>query len=163
MTTESIRIGGFPGGTDETHLTTRPRAGERPAAMTMTMTRTRIIATSLILLGLAACQPDTIDPNKAENEKQQAAIKEAEKMPHMPMIASSKIYRCDDNSIANVDFMDDGVTANVKIGDSTIPKQLVAAEKGKPFTAADGYSLEGSGNKVKLATPGHKSQSCSAS
>lgn len=129
----------------------------------MIMTHTRLVATSLILLGLAACQPDTIDPNKAENEKRAAAIKEAEKMPHMPMITSSKIYRCDDNSIANVDFMDDGLTANVKMDKETMPKQLVAAEKGKPFTADGGYSLEGSGNKVKLAVPGHKSQSCSAS
>lgn len=128
----------------------------------MIMTRTRIIATSLILLGLAACQPDTIDPNKVEEAKRQEAIKEAAKMPHMPMIVSSKIYRCDDNSVANVDFMDDGVTANVRAGKDTMPKQLVAAEKGKPFTAEGGYSLEGSGNKVKLATPGHKAQSCSA-
>jgi hypothetical protein len=127
----------------------------------MIMTRTRIIATSFILLGLAACQPDTIDPNKVEEAKRQEAIKEAEKMPHMPMIVSSKIYRCDDNSVANVDFMDDGVTANVRAGKDTMPKQLVAAEKGKPFTA-EGYSLEGNGNKVKLATPGHGSQSCSA-
>jgi uncharacterized protein involved in copper resistance len=127
----------------------------------MIMTRTRILATSLILLGLAACQPDTIDPNKEEAAKREAAMKEAAKMPHMPMIASSKIYRCDDNSLANVDFMDDGLTANLRMGKDTMPKQLVAAEKGKPFTA-EGYSLEGNGNKVKLATPGHKSQSCSA-
>ena len=128
----------------------------------MIMTRTRIIATSLILFGLAACQPDTIDPNKEENAKRQEAIKQAATMPHMPMIVSSKIYRCDDNSIANVDFMDDGVTANLKMNKETMPKQLVAAEKGKPFTAEGGYSLEGGGSKVKLATPGHKSQSCSA-
>jgi hypothetical protein len=84
-------------------------------------------------------------------------------MTRTRLIAASLIYRCDDNSVANVDFMDDGVTANVKTGKDTMSKQLVAAEKGKPFTAADGYSLEGSGNKIKLATPGHKSQSCSAS
>jgi hypothetical protein len=128
----------------------------------MTKTHARILAASLVLFGLAACQPDTIDPNKAEKEKREAALKEAEKMPHMPMIASSKIYRCDDNSVANVDFMDDGLTVNVKAGSDTMPKQLVAPEKGKPFVAEGGYSLEGSGNKVKLATPGHKAQSCSA-
>src|SRR3954453_4918475 len=102
MVENSVRIGGFPLETDKSDLTTRPRAGERPRAMIMT--RTGFIATSLILLGLAACQPDTIDPNKEENAKRQAAIKEAAAMPHMPMITSSKIYRCDDNSIANVDF-----------------------------------------------------------
>lgn len=128
----------------------------------MITTHARLIAASLILFGLAACQPDTIDPNKVENEKRQAAIKAAEKMPHMPMIVSSKIYRCDDNSVANVDFMDDGVTANLKMDKETMPKQLVAAEKGKPFTAEGGYSLEGGGNKVKLSVPGHKSQSCNA-
>jgi hypothetical protein len=157
---ESIRIGGFPLESDETDLTTCPGAGERPPAMIMT--RTRLIAASLILLGLAACQPETIDPNKEDRDNAAAAAKAAAQMPKLPMIASSKIYRCDDNSVANVDFMDDGVTANVKTGKDTMSKQLVAAEKGKPFTAADGYSLEGSGNKVKLATPGHKSQSCSA-
>jgi hypothetical protein len=142
-------------------LTTRPRAGERPRAMTMT--HTRIIATSaLLLLGLAACQPETIDPNKEANEQAQKAQQEAAKMPKMPMISSSKIYRCDDNSIANVDFMDDGITANLKMGKESMLKQLVAAEKGKPFTAADGYSLDGSGSSVKLTTPGHKSQTCRA-
>jgi hypothetical protein len=161
MIADSIRIGGFPLGNEKTDLTTRPGAGERPRAMIMT--HTRLIATSLILFGLAACQPETIDPNKEDRDNAAAAVKAAASMPKMPMIASSKIYRCDDNSIANVDFMDDGVTANLKMDKATMPKQLVAAEKGKPFTAADGYSLEGSGNKVKLAAPGHKSQSCSAS
>jgi len=157
-------IGSFPLPIDETDLTTRLGAGERPRAMIMTRTHTRIriIATSLILLGLAACQPETIDPNKEDNEHAAEVAKAAAKMPKLPMIASSKIYRCDDNSVANVDFMDDSVTANLKAGDNTMPKQLVATEKGKPFTAEGGYSLEGSGNTVKLATPGHKSQTCRA-
>jgi hypothetical protein len=160
MVAESIRIGRFPLRSDKTDLTSCPRAGE--SARAMIITRTRIIAASFILLGLAACQPDTIDPNKEANAQREAAMKEAAKMPHLPMIVSSKIYRCDDNSLANVNFMDDGITANVRIGNATMPKQLVATEKGKPFTAADGYSLEGSGNTVKLATPGHKSQTCRA-
>jgi hypothetical protein len=128
----------------------------------MIMTRTRIIATSLILLGLAACQPETIDPNKEAKANEAAAVAAANKMPKLPMISSSKIYRCDDNSVANVDFMDDGITANLKGATGTLPTHLVATEKGKPFTAADGYALEGSGNTVKLATPGHKSQTCRA-
>jgi hypothetical protein len=160
MITNSIRIGGFALGFVKSDLTTSPGAGERPRAMIMT--HTRLIATSLILLGLAACQPETIDPNKEDRDNAAAAVKAAAAMPKLPMITSSKIYRCDDNSIANVDFMDDGVSANLRMGDKTMSKQLVAAEKGKAFTAADGYSLEGSGNTVKLATPGHKSQTCRA-
>ena len=82
----------------------------------MIMTRTRLIATSLILLGLAACQPETIDPNKDRQGQSSRGGQGGGGDAAMPMIASSKIYRCDDNSIANVDFMDDGVTANLKMG-----------------------------------------------
>lgn len=126
----------------------------------MINTRTRVIAISAILLGLAACQPTTIDPNKADRDARQAAEQAAKNAPPLPMIASSKVYRCDDSSVVRVDFMTDGVTANVKVGDEAV-KPLTAPEKGKPFTA-DGYSLDGSGNTVKFASPGHKSQTCRA-
>ena len=128
----------------------------------MIMTRTRIIAASMVLLGLAACHAETIDPNKQDKANANAAVAAANKMPRLPTIASSKIYRCDDNSIANIDFMVDGINASLRMGDKRVSKQLVASEKGKPFEAADGHSLEGSGNTVKLATPGHKSQTCRA-
>ena len=127
----------------------------------MINTRTQYIAISALLLGLAACQPTTIDPNKEDQDARKAAVEAAKKAPPLPMIASSKIYRCDDSSVARVDFMTDGVTANVKVGDEPV-KPLIAPEKGQPFTAEGGYTLEGNGSSVKLATPGHKSQSCRA-
>ena len=57
--------------------------------------------------------------------------------------------------------MTNGTTAHVTIGHAPV-KPLTASEKGKPFTAEGGYSLDGSGNTVKFASPGHKSQTCRA-
>jgi hypothetical protein len=127
----------------------------------MTITQTRFIVTSLILFGLAACQPETIDPNKADREEAAQAAANAASVKPMPMIASSKIYRCDDSSVVTVDFMTDGVTANIRATEGAMPKHLTAAEKGKPFTGDGGYSLEGNGSTVKLATGG-KAQTCRA-
>jgi hypothetical protein len=80
-----------------------------------------------------------------------------------PSIASSKIYRCKDNSVVYIDWLSDNKSANFRANQTDVPLTLTAPEAGKPMVA-DGYSLTGTpeGGSVTLARPGKGSQSCSA-
>ena len=114
------------------------------------------------MLFLAACnsQPETITSGPADD---MAGVDNASGAPTKlpPMMTSSKTYRCDDNSLVYIDFFNDGVTAHVRKEKTGTPTVLTAPEKGKPF-AAEGYTLDGTGDTVKLAMPGKKDQSCKA-
>jgi hypothetical protein len=81
-----------------------------------------------------------------------------------PSVSSSKIYRCADNVIVYVDWLSDGKSANVRTDQSGTPTQVTAPEAGKPMTAAGGYEIAGASgaSAVKIAVPGHPSQSCKA-
>ena len=81
-----------------------------------------------------------------------------------PSVVSSKTYRCADNKIVYVDWLSDNKTANVRTEKEGSPTQVTAAQAGKPMTAAGGYSVEGtsSASSVKIAVPGHASQTCNA-
>jgi len=81
-----------------------------------------------------------------------------------PSIASTKTYRCADNAVVSIDWMSDSKSANVRVGKSGSPTQVVAAEAGKPMTGPAGYSVNGSptASSVTIAVPGHKAQSCKA-
>ena len=79
-----------------------------------------------------------------------------------PSIASSKSYRCADNTIVKVDWLSDGKSANIRVGDAETPTQVTAAEEGKPMAGPEGYSLEGTSaaGSVKIGLPGKSAQSC---
>jgi hypothetical protein len=81
-----------------------------------------------------------------------------------PTIASSKIYRCADNKVIYVDWLSDNKSANIRTERTGSLTQVTAADAGKPMTAAGGYELSGSpdAGSVKIAIPGHPSQSCKA-
>ena len=81
-----------------------------------------------------------------------------------PSIASTKTYRCADNAVVSIDWMSDSKSANVRVGKSGSPTQVVAAEPGKPMTGPAGYSVNGSptASSVTIGVPGHKAQSCKA-
>ncbi|MGN6156279.1 MAG: hypothetical protein ACTHN4_11195 [Sphingomicrobium sp.] len=80
-----------------------------------------------------------------------------------PSIASSKIYRCKDNSVVYIDWLSDNKSVNFRKSQDAVPVQLTAPEAGKPMVA-DGYSLSGTpgGKSITLERPGKGSQSCTA-
>jgi hypothetical protein len=81
-----------------------------------------------------------------------------------PSIVSSKIYRCADNKVVYVDWLSDNKSANIRTDQTGPSTHVVAAEAGKPMTAAGGYELSGTtgASSAKIAVPGHASQSCKA-
>jgi len=113
---------------------------------------------------LAGCKPNTIGgDNAATNAANSAEANANVQLP--PMSLATKLYRCADNSVVTVDYLSDGKSANVKIGDSGEPVTVTAADGGKPMASADGaYSVEGSAtaDSAKIAVPGHPAQTCKA-
>lgn len=81
-----------------------------------------------------------------------------------PAIKSSKTYRCADNTIVHIDWLADGRTATLRVGDSGAPVSVASAEAGKPMSAADGTSIEGTAeaSSARVTLPGKSAQSCKA-
>ena len=129
------------------------------------MTRTPLLLTLAAAAALAGCNkkdhtivaggppPDT-EANAAANANVQ--------LP--PAIIATKLYRCADNSVVTVDYLSDNKSANVHAAKGAPVVQVTAAEPGKPMTAPDGTSVEGSPNSssAKIAVAGHPSQTCKA-
>jgi hypothetical protein len=126
------------------------------------MTRTPLLIALVAAAALAGCskKDHTIVAGDEGNDTNMAAPANVT-LP--PAIAATKTYRCADNSVVTVDYLDDNKSANIhaKDGTSTV---VTAAEAGKPMTATGGYSVEGTatGSTAKIAVPGHSSQSCKA-
>ena len=112
-------------------------------------------------LSLAACnnkEPEVVDTSPDPQAAELAKAKPAE----MPlMIQASRTYRCKDNSLVYIDFMNDQKTANFRADKGGAPTVLKAEEAGQPFRA-EGYSVSGSGQTITLERPGKGSQSCKA-
>jgi hypothetical protein len=133
------------------------------------MTRT-LILTTLSALALAACnsEPETIvageRPDPMADELANAAPVE---LP--PAIASSKTYRCKDNSLVQIDWLAQDKGAYVH-GDGQAQTHLkrAAPVEGQPastdLTAEGGYVLKGNAtaSTVTLTLPGKPAQSCRA-
>ena len=131
------------------------------------MIRTLTI-TALSALALAACnpEPETIvggeRPDSMADELANAAPVE---LP--PAIATTKTYRCKDNSVVRIDWLAQDKGAYVH-GDGQTQTHLKMAEAvdGKPaaadLVAEGGYVLKGNAaaSTVMLAQPGKPSQSC---
>ena len=120
-------------------------------------------------VAIAACKQETIvggqQPDPMKDELAKAAPVE---LP--PAIAATKTYRCKDNSLVHIDWLQGGKIANLRVADATTPVQLRVAEpvEGEPastdLTADGGYVLKGDAKaaNVSLAVPGKGSQSCHA-
>jgi len=113
---------------------------------------------ALLLLGLAACENETIDPNQnpeAETSRNNAASVEAP-----PMIQASRTYRCKDNSLLYADFYtnDTVLVRTQKDGPGTT---LTAPAAGQAYVA-DGYSLSANAAQISYTAPGKGAQSCKA-
>jgi hypothetical protein len=83
-----------------------------------------------------------------------------------PAIADSKTYRCSDNSLVYIDWLEKNgqpAGANFRTERTGAPTQLLQGEPGGPYVA-EGYSLTGTraAASVTLARPGKASQSCKA-
>ena len=124
------------------------------------MQKNLLAAASAALLSLAACsnEPEVVDtnPDPMKDELAKAAPVEVPLM-----IQASRTYRCKDNSLVYIDFMNDQKTANFRADKGGAPRILKAEAAGQPFKA-EGYSVSGSGETVTLERPGKGSQSCKA-
>lgn len=124
--------------------------------------------TTLSLLALAACnsEPETIvggdQPDPMASELANAAPVE---LP--PAIASSKTYRCKDNSLVQIDWLAENKGAYVH-GEGYSQTHLKQAQpvEGEPastdLTADGGYVLKGNSRAptVTLTLPGKPAQTC---
>jgi hypothetical protein len=127
----------------------------------------------LLILGaaaLAACdtKPETITARDEDPMAEELAKAAPVELP--PAIASSKTYRCKDNSLVKIDWLQDGKGAHVTPGDAPAPISLAAPApvEGQPastdLVGADGTKLAGDAKaaSVTLTLPGKGAQSCKA-
>ena len=133
------------------------------------MTR-NIILLALGAAALAACNSEshTIVANEAPDPMaDQLANAPAVELP--PAIAATKTYRCKDNSLVRIDWLQGGKGAYVH-GDGQAQTHVKAAEavEGQPastdLVAEGGYVLKGdaTASAVTLTLPGKGAQSCKA-
>ena len=78
-----------------------------------------------------------------------------------PAIAASKTYRCKDNSLVYIDWLNDNKSANFRANQGDAPTTLTAAVPGDPLVA-EGYLLKGTPTDVTitLERPDKGTQSC---
>lgn len=126
------------------------------------MTRNPLLFALVAAAALAGCnkQDHTIVAGPPEDNE---TNKTAANVVLPPAIVSTKTYRCADNSVVIVDYLQGGTSANVH-GKGAAMQVVTAAEAGKPMTADGGYSVDGTpgGSTAKIGVPGHPSQSCKA-
>lgn len=122
------------------------------------MKRTSIVVVSLALAAcLSGCKPETIGPGA--NSDQTGA--HAPRIALPPAIKASRVYRCKDESLIYVDFLTDGVTADLRMKETGPIIRLQAPEPGAEFTGG-GYALNGSGDAVELTKHGKPAERCRA-
>jgi predicted small secreted protein len=116
---------------------------------------------------LAACNNEPI-VGKDTPDPMADALANAAPVELPPAIAASKTYRCKDNSLVTIDWLQGGKGANLRIGDATTPVQLRAspaaegeganavASASAGLVADGGYALSGetTANSVALTLPG---------
>lgn len=123
------------------------------------MHKIHFLAATAALAVLSACnsEPETITINRYD--AQSAALRNAAPVELPPSIQASRTYRCSDNSLAYVDFYDNN-TATYRGTESATPVMLTAGEGGTPPYTADGHSVSGNGENVRITAPGKNNLSC---
>ena len=125
-------------------------------------TRTLLITLGTTLT-LAACnvEPTVVTADKPADPigNQAKAVPPAE-LP--PAIVATHTYRCKDNSLVHIDWLQDGKGTNIRLDKASAPTQLKPGADGKPPFTAEGYSLTGAeaDTSVTVATPEKAAQSC---
>ncbi len=120
---------------------------------------------TLIALGaasLAACNNEPLVGSE-QPDPMADALANAAPVELPPAIAASKTYRCKDNSLVTIDWLQGGKGANLRIGDASTPTQLraappvegeganAAASAGAPLLADGGYALTGDATSKSVA------------
>ncbi|HEU0134032.1 MAG TPA: hypothetical protein VFR28_04345 [Allosphingosinicella sp.] len=113
-----------------------------------------------LLLVLAACETETIDPNAEANAATAEAQNKAAALPPPPMIQASRTYRCKDNSLLYADFYTNQ-TVQVRSAKDEPGTLLTAPAADQPFTA-EGYSVSANAEQITYTAPGKGTQSCKA-
>ena len=116
-----------------------------------------ILASSL-LVGCNS-QPEVVNAGPVDPTAE--AVRNAPKVAMPPMVKASKVYRCADSSLLYVDFFSDDLSANIRTESAGTDTHLVAPETGKPFTGG-GFTVDRTGDKVKITRPGKSAQACNA-
>ena len=120
------------------------------------MTRTPLLLAIVAAAALAGCSNQN---QNAAAEENSADANAGVELP--PAIAASKSYRCDDNTVIQIDWLSDNKTANVRTEQNGAPTQVTAAEPGQPMTSASGLALKGPvAGPVTVTLPGGASKNC---
>lgn len=128
------------------------------------MSKTNVLTTALCLTALVALpgckESKTITANTAQDPQAEQLAKAAPvELP--PAIRSSKTYRCKDNSIVYVSFLEDDITALVRDKEEEPPvAKLKAPKPGEPFVDEAGFKLSGSGSSVTYTSPDSGTLTC---
>ncbi len=122
-------------------------------------------ATFLSLAGCGQKEPEVV--GGPQDDAVTIAARNAAPVSLPPAIASSKTYRCKDNSLFYANFLTDGVSANVRDKEEDPPSvNLVAPTAGEPFVgvapAGTGFKLVGNGAQVTYTSPKSGTQVCKA-
>lgn len=131
------------------------------------MNRTLPLLTLLATAALAGCdQGDHTIVQKGPKDTMANELAAAPPVELPPSIAASKVYRCKDNSLVYIDWLEKNgqpAGANFRTERTGTPTQLTSAAGTAPFTA-EGYSLSGdkAASTITLERPGKGSQSCKA-
>ena len=100
---------------------------------------------------LAACNNEPIVGNE-QPDPMKDALANAAPVELPPAIAASRTYRCKDNSLVTIDWLQGGKGANLRIGDATMPVQLRSA----PAAEGEGANAVASANTGLVADGGYE-------
>jgi len=112
-----------------------------------------LITAAIAMLALAGCEQKTETVSTIAPDPMAAALANAAPVELPPAVTASVSYRCDDNSLAFVDFFAGDKQANLRTEKDGDIIHLTAENAGDPLTAAGGYKLEGDESNITLTTP----------
>jgi uncharacterized lipoprotein YajG len=114
-------------------------------------------AASAAILSLQACDnsPQTVNTYDPQAE----ALANAAPVELPPAITANQTYRCSDNSLFYVTFFNNN-TATLRLGSRDAAATILNATDGAPPFTAEGYSLSGNGDNVRITAPGKNNLGC---
>ena len=114
-------------------------------------------AASAAIFSLQACDnsPQTVNTYDPQAE----ALANAAPAQLPPSITATKAYRCSDNSLFYAEFYNNN-TATLRLGTRDAAATILNATDGNPPFTAEGYSLSGNGDNVRITAPGKNNLSC---
>ncbi len=138
----------------------------RPKCRAMIKTRLLAAASVAACFVLGACQSEPVVVGQAA-DPQAEALKNAAPVQLPPSIRVAKSYRCKDNSLVHISFMNDNVTVMVRDKEEEPPRAtLKASAPGQDFEGqgeqGKGFKLKGSGDTVTYTSPDSGTQTCRA-